>query len=60
MLHPFTQAFFSRSDQEQIQGLARLAIGLVLAETIARDSGVKNAGRIRTSLNELLRLALAT
>ena len=59
MLHPFSQRFFAGANQEQIQGLARLAIGLVLAETIARDGGVKLAGRVRTSLNELLRLGLS-
>jgi hypothetical protein len=59
MLHPFSQRFFAKADAEQIQGIARLAIGLVLSETIARDGGVKLAGRIRTSLNELLRLALS-
>ncbi|MDX8541479.1 ATP-binding protein [Mesorhizobium abyssinicae] len=59
MLHPFSQRFFAKADADQIQGIARLAIGLVLSETIARDGGVKLAGRIRTSLNELLRLALS-
>jgi hypothetical protein len=59
MLHPFSQRFFAKADADQIQGIARLAIGMVLSETIARDGGVKLAGRIRTSLNELLRLALA-
>jgi hypothetical protein len=59
MLHPFSQRFFAGCDQSQIQGLARLALGLVLAETIARDGGIKYAGRVRTSLNELLRLVLA-
>jgi hypothetical protein len=59
MLHPFSQRFFAKADADEIQGLARLAIGLVLSETIARDGGVKLAGRIRTSLNELLRLALS-
>jgi hypothetical protein len=60
MLHPFSQRFFAKADADQIQGIARIAIGLVLSETIARDGGVKLAGRVRTSLNELLRLALAT
>lgn len=59
MLHPFSRRFFAGADADQIQGIARLAIGLVLSETIARDGGVKLAGRIRTSLNELLRLALS-
>lgn len=59
MLHPFSQRFFGKADVDQIQGVARLAIGLVLSETIARDGGVKLAGRVRTSLNELLRLALS-
>lgn len=59
MLHPFSQRFFAKADADEIQGIARLAIGLVLSETIARDGGVKLAGRVRTSLNELLRLALS-
>ncbi len=60
MLHPFSQRFFAKADADQIQGIARLAIGLVLSETIARDGGVRLAGRVRTALNELLRLALST
>jgi hypothetical protein len=59
MLHPFTQRFFSGCDEVQIQGLARLAVALVLSETLARDGGVRFAGRVRTALNELLRLTLA-
>lgn len=59
MLHPFSQRFFSGCDEAQIQGLARLAMALVLSETLARDGGVRFAGRVRTSLNELLRLTLA-
>ena len=59
MLHPFSERYFGQCNSDQIQGIARLAIGLVLSETIARDGGVKLAGRIRTSLNELLRLALS-
>jgi hypothetical protein len=60
MLHPFSQRYFSNGSELQVQGLARLAMGLVLAETIARDGGVRNAGRVRTALNELLRLALVS
>ena len=59
MLHPFTQRYFGNAASLETQGLARLAVGLVLAETVARDGGVKLAGRVRTSLNELLRLGLA-
>lgn len=59
MLHPFTQRYFGNAGVLETQGLARLAVGLVLAETIARDGGVRLAGRVRTSLNELLRLGLA-
>lgn len=59
MLHPFSQRFFSGCDEMQIQGLARLAMALVLSETLARDGGVRFAGRVRTSLNELLRLTLS-
>ena len=59
MLHPFNQRYFGNAGPLETQGLARLAVGLVLAETVARDGGVKLAGRVRTSLNELLRLGLA-
>jgi hypothetical protein len=59
MLHPFSQRFFTNCNEVQIQGLARLAMALVLSETLARDGGVRFAGRVRTSLNELLRLTLA-
>lgn len=58
MLHPFTQRYFAGCDEVQIQGLARLAIALVLSETLARDGGARMAGLVRTSLNELLRLSL--
>lgn len=58
MLHPFTRRYFSGCDEVQIQGLARLAIALVLSETLARDGGARMAGLVRTSLNELLRLSL--
>ncbi len=59
MLHPFSQRYFTGADELQIQGLARLAIALALSETLARDGGAKMAGRVRTALNELLRLNLA-
>ncbi|MHB2210628.1 ATP-binding protein [Methylobacterium sp. CM6257] len=59
MLHPFTQRYFSGCDDVQIQGLARLAMALVLSETLARDGGARLAGRVRTSMNELLRVNFA-
>ena len=58
MVHPFMQRYFGGCDEAQIQGLARLAVGLVLSETLARDGGARMAGLVRTSLNELLRLSL--
>ena len=58
LTHPFMTRF-GGLDADQIEPLLRVAAGIGLAETAARDSGVKNAGIIRRNLNELLRGALS-
>lgn len=56
--HPFSKSFMGEKG-EAGEGIARLAIGLAIAEAIAQDDGVRSSGRIRSSLNELLMLGLA-
>jgi hypothetical protein len=56
--HPFMQRF-AGTEAEQIEPLIRFAAGLAIAETVARDQGVRQAGTIRRHLNELLRTALS-
>ncbi len=56
--HPFTQRFGGTTESD-IEGLVRLAVGLAIAETTARESGVRMAGVIMRNLNELLGGVLA-
>ena len=56
--HPFMQRF-SGANAEQIEPLLRIASALALAETVARDAGVRQAGVIRRNVNDLLRSALS-
>ncbi len=56
--HPFMERF-GGATVEQIEPLLRVAAALGLSEIVARDSGLKKAGRIRHNVNELLRDALA-
>jgi histidine kinase/DNA gyrase B/HSP90-like ATPase len=56
--HPFTQAF-AGANVEQLEPQLRIAAALALAEVVARESGVKNAGTIRRNVNDLLRNALS-
>jgi hypothetical protein len=56
--HPFMQRF-AGTEAEQMEPLIRFAAGLAIAETVARDQGVKQAGTIRRHVNELLRTALS-
>lgn len=58
MHHPFSKRFLSGGDGK-LDGVARLATGLAIAEAIAQEDGVRFSSRIRTSLNELLWLGLA-
>jgi hypothetical protein len=56
--HPFTQAFAGAS-VEQLEPQLRIAAALALAEVVARESGVSQAGTIRRNVNDLLRNALS-
>jgi len=56
--HPFTQRF-GGATAEDIQGLLRVAVGLAIAETTAREAGVGMAGVVLRHLNGLLRDVLA-
>lgn len=58
LAHPFTERF-GGTDASQIEPLLRLAVAIMLAETTARDAGVRYAARIRHNINELLRDALS-
>jgi hypothetical protein len=56
--HPFMQRF-AGATAEKIEPFLRIAAALGLAETTARDSGVKSAGTVRRNLNDLLRNAFS-
>lgn len=58
LAHPFTERF-GGTDASQIEPLLRLAVAIMLAETAARDGGVRYAARVRHYINELLRDALS-
>lgn len=58
LAHPFMDRF-GGTEAEQIEPLLRLAAAIGLAETAARDAGVKMAGTIRRNINDLLRDALS-
>ena len=58
MAHPFMMRF-AQTDMEDVEALLRLAAALGLAEVLARDSGVRNAGTIRRNVNDILRDALS-
>jgi hypothetical protein len=57
LVHPFMQRFCG-TDCEEIEPLLRVAAALGLAEIVARDGGLRQAGTIRRNVNELLRNAL--
>jgi hypothetical protein len=56
--HPFTQRF-GGSTAEDLEGLLRVAVGVAVAETTAREAGVRLAGVLARNLNELLGGVLA-
>ena len=56
--HPFIQRFASRNADE-LEPWIRLGAGLAIAEIVARDQGVRQAGTIRRHLNQLLGDALS-
>jgi DNA (cytosine-5)-methyltransferase 1 len=53
LAHPFTQRF-AGNDSGSLEPLMRIAAALGLAETTAREIGVKKAGTVRVHFNELL------
>lgn len=57
LAHPFMDKF-GGTEPEVIEPLLRVAAAICLAETSARESGVRGAGTIRKNINELLRNAL--
>lgn len=58
LTHPFMQQYCGTT-AEKIEPMLRIAAALALAETNARDSGVKYPGTIRRNLNDLLRNAFS-
>jgi hypothetical protein len=58
LCHPFMERF-AGADVMQIESLIRVGAALGLAETVARDAGVRMASTIRRTVNELLRNALS-
>lgn len=58
MAHPF-MVRFAQADPEEVEALLRVAAAIALAEVLARDAGVRNAGTIRRNINDILRDALS-
>ncbi len=59
LAHPFMERF-AGAGGESIEALLRVAVAIALSEVAARASGVKRAGSIRNSVNELLRDCLSS
>lgn len=58
LAHPF-MIRFSGADSSAIEPLLRAAAAIGLAEVLARESGVSQAGTIRRNINDLLRDSLS-
>ena len=58
MAHPFMMRF-AQTDTEDVEGLLRVAAAIALAEVLARDSGVRQAGTVRRNVNNILKEALS-
>ena len=58
LAHPF-MVRFSGADNSAIEPLLRAAAALGLAEVLAREAGVNQAGTIRRNINDLLRDSLS-
>ena len=58
MVHPF-MVRFAQTDPEDVEALLRVAAAIAVAEVVARDSGVRNAGTVRRNVNDILRDALS-
>lgn len=59
LAHPFMERF-AGAGGASIEALLRVAVAIALSEVVARASGVKRAGSIRSSVNELLRDCLSS
>jgi hypothetical protein len=58
LAHPF-MVRFSGADSAAIESLLRTAAAIGLAEVLARESGISQAGTIRRNVNDLLRDSLS-
>ncbi len=56
--HPF-MVRFAQTDRESLEAMLRLAAAVALAEVLARDAGVRNAGTVRRNVNDILTQALS-
>ena len=56
--HPFTRTFIG-AGQESLEPQLRIAAALALAEVVAREAGVRQAGTVLRNVNDLLRNALS-
>lgn len=56
--HPFVLKFGQR-DSESLEAILRLAVSVAVAETLARQAGVKMAGVVPRNINEVLTGALS-
>jgi len=57
LIHPFMERF-AGADPDKIEPILRVAAALGLAEKVARDGGVRQAGAIRVKVNKILSIAL--
>lgn len=58
MAHPF-MVLFAQTDPDDVEGLLRIAAAIALAEVLARDAGVRQAGTVLRNVNDLLRNAFS-
>jgi hypothetical protein len=58
LAHPFMISF-AQTNPDDVEALLRVASALALAETLARQTGLKMVGTVRRNLNEILREALS-
>ncbi|GJM23434.1 MAG: hypothetical protein DHS20C15_33490 [Planctomycetota bacterium] len=58
LMHPFMQRH-AGSDFGNVDAMFRLAVAIGLAEKLARDGGVREAGAVRRKMNRLLREVLS-
>lgn len=53
LTHPFTVRF-AGADEDALEPLIRIGTALAIAETMARESGVRQAGAIRRNFNDIM------